>query len=1220
MLVRRSLISHAPVEGIGRGMLRSSQTTTPEPRDRMRQTNAESPPTIASRFHNEVTAWVVLAVSLVITAIGWYISQTYVERRAADRFAYEVEDARQRILGRMLEYEQVLRGGVAMVASLGRPATRTEWHTFVSGLEIQRHFPGIQGVGYAVMLPPEQLAAHIDSVRAEGFDDYAVTPVGARDVYSAIVYLEPFDWRNRRAFGYDMYSNPMRRAAMDHARDTGLPAVSGRVTLMQETAKDVQAGFLVYLPVYRAGAPDETVEARRAALIGYVYSPFRMADLMRGILGGDTPDVGFVLHDGDSQNAETLLYASDTAVALDAAVRRQTATLSLPGRDWSATFYSTPRFEAAMSSRQPEMIAVGGLLVDVLLFMVIWSLGTERRRVEARAMAMTADIREATERLELAQDSAGIGTWEIDLTQGRVIWDARMLQLYGMDETQFFGRLTDWQRCVHPDDVTRVQAAIQAAITRGGVFDSVFRICLPDGRVRHVEAHGSAQVDPAGRPRRMVGVNRDITDQHEANAKIALAASVFDHAYEGIIITDEHQRIIDVNPAFTVVTGYRRDEVLGKTPALLQSGRHDAAFYAAMWAELKRMGFWRGEIWNRRKNGALYAQMETISAVPDGDGGTRRYIAVFSDITKMVEQQEKLERMAHYDALTGLPNRSLLADRLAQAMALARRTDTRLAVCYLDLDGFKPVNDRFGHAAGDQLLIQVADRLKSLLRDSDSVARLGGDEFVVLLNGIDDALACEHALERLSEGLKDTYTVSGSETAAVSASIGVTLYPMDDVDADTLLRHADHAMYFAKEQGRGRYHLFDAEQNRQMQAHRQTVSRISRAISAGEFVLHYQPKVDMREGRVVGAEALIRWAHPKRGLLPPAAFLPAVDDGDLAIPLGEWVIGDAMRQLSEWLRQGLQIKVSINISGAHLQQQDFAAHLEQHLRNHPEVPASLIELELLETTALDDVSKVSEIITQCRALGVSVSLDDFGTGYSSLTYLKQLPADTLKIDRSFVRDMLSDADDLTIVEGIVGLSRAFRRQVIAEGVESEDHGKLLLRVGCHLGQGYGIARPMPAEALPEWIRSYRQPVAWQQVSDMPWLRDDLPLYAAEFHHRQWLDQLVASLAPDTETTPPLKDDPALHRFAQWYAGEGQIRYGHLPEFAAIGPAHRRLYRLADALAQTHGVASGQDREALCADLLRASKAFLERLNALVAALGDGVPPAAPMAEALPATV
>ncbi|KAA3649562.1 MAG: EAL domain-containing protein [Proteobacteria bacterium] len=1173
----------------------------------MQKNTPSSTSSIASRFHNEVTAWVVLAVSLVITAVGWYISQAYVERRAADRFAYEVEDARQRILGRMLEYEQVLRGGVSMIESLGRQATREEWRTFVSGLEIQRHFPGIQGIGYAVMLRPEQLVSHVESVRAEGFEDYAVKPEGERDVYSAIVYLEPFDWRNRRAFGYDMYSNPMRRAAMDHARDTGLPAVSGRVTLVQETAKDVQAGFLVYLPVYRAGAPDTTVEARRAALIGYVYSPFRMADLMRGILGGDTPDVGFVLHDGDSQDADTLLYASDTAGALDGAMRRQRATLSLPGRDWTATFYSTPRFEAAMSSRQPEMIAVGGLLVDVLLFLVIWSLGTERRRVEARASAMTADIREATERLDLAQQSARIGTWEIDLASGRVIWDGRMRQLYGLDETQFAGTLADWQRHVHSDDIARVQATAQAAIARGGAFDSVFRIHLPDDQIRYVEAHGAVHADPAGRPQRLVGVNRDITDQHEANAKIALAASVFDHAHEGIIITDERQRIIDVNPAFTVVTGYSREEVLGKTPALLQSGRHDADFYRAMWAELQRTGFWRGEIWNRRKNGALYAQMETISAVPDGEGGTRRYIAVFSDITKMVEQQEKLERMAHFDALTGLPNRSLLADRLAQAMALARRTGKRLAVCYLDLDGFKPVNDRFGHAAGDQLLIQVADRLKSLLRDSDSVARLGGDEFVVLLNGIDDALACEHALERLSEGLKDSYIVSGSETAAVSASIGVTLYPMDDVDADTLLRHADHAMYFAKEQGRGRYHLFDAEQNRQMQAHRQTVSRIGRAIAAGEFVLHYQPKVDMRAGRVVGAEALIRWAHPKRGLLPPAAFLPAVDDGDLAIPLGEWVIGDAMRQLSEWLREGLQIKVSINISGAHLQQQDFVAHLDRHLRNHPEVPASLIELELLETTALDDISKVSEIIAQCRALGVSVSLDDFGTGYSSLTYLKQLPADTLKIDRSFVRDMLSDVDDLTIVEGIVGLSRAFRRQVIAEGVETEDHGKLLLRVGCNLGQGYGIARPMPAEALPGWIASYRQPAAWRHIGDAPWLRDDLPLYAAEFHHSQWLDQLVASLAPDTTVLPPHQDDPALHRFAQWYAGEGRGRYGHLREFAAIGPAHRELHRLADTLSATLGAASAHERDAVCAQMLQARERFLDRLNALQRVLGDVVP-------------
>lgn len=1172
----------------------------------------------ASQCHAEVTAWVVLAVSLVITALGWYISQSHVERRADDRFAYQVEEARQRILARMLDYEQVLRSGVSLFDTLGRPATRDEWHRFVSGLEIQTHFPGILGIGYAVMLNPDQLPGHIDAVRAEGFDGYAVNPPGEREMYSAIVYLEPFDWRNRRAFGYDMYSNPMRREAMEHARDTGLPALSGRVTLVQETKEDVQAGFLVYLPVYAPGLPVDTVAQRRAALVGYVYSPFRMVDLMRGILGGERPDVDFVLHDGVTQQTQdTLLYTSATPDALRQASRRRTATIALPGRQWTATFYETDAFAAAMASHQPELIAIGGVMVDLLLFLVFWSMSTGRRRVEARAAAMTADIREAKNRLRLAQESARIGTWELELACGRLIWDARMHELYDTPPEMFSGDVTAWQRCIHPEDLARAQAEVQQAIAARGKFNTEFRIVDRQGRVRMIEAHANVHTDAAGQPLRMIGVNLDVTERREAEAKLSLAASVFDHAHEGIIITDARQHIVDVNPAFTSMTGYRRDEVLGRTPALLQSGRHDAAFYREMWRQLATEGFWRGEIWNRRKSGELFAQRETISAVRDGQGNTVRYIAVFSDITRLVEQQAKLERMAHFDALTGLPNRTLLADRLQQAMAQARRSGKLLAVCYLDMDGFKPVNDRFGHAAGDALLIDVAERLRALLRESDSAARLGGDEFVVLLNGIDDARACDSALKRLTEGLKDSYTVGSGERVDISASIGVTLYPHDDVDADTLLRHADHAMYFAKEQGRGRYHLFDAEQDRQMQAHRQSISCVEAALANGEFVLHYQPKVDMRAGRVVGVEALIRWQHPERGLLLPGEFLPLVEDDDLAIPVGAWVIGEVLRQQSAWRGEGLEIKASINISGRHLLQPGFAAHLDAQLRKHPEVPAGLIELEVLEATALDDISKVSAIIADCRALGVSVSLDDFGTGYSSLTYLKQLPADTLKIDCSFVRDMLGDVDDLTIIEGIVGLSRAFRRQVIAEGVESEDHGKLLLRVGCDLGQGYGIAPPMPAAQLPTWVHDYRQPLAWQHVSDTPWQRDDLPLHAAEFHHCRWIDRLIACLRDADDTRPPNEDDWAQCRFSGWYTGEGHVRYGHLPQFKAIGPVHADIHQLAAALIDGRQRGLAEDVPAACARLQALRQRFLERIDALQGALaGAAAAPTRPAGQDL----
>ncbi len=1176
--------------------------------------------TLADLFHNEVAAWIVLAVSLVITALGWFISTNYVERRAADRFAYEVEDARQRILSRMLEYEQVLRGGVSVFDMLGREATRAEWLTFTAGLQIQKHFPGIQGIGYAVMLSPDALSTHTLSVRAEGFDDYTVKPSGARDQYSAIVYLEPFDWRNQRAFGYDMYSNPMRRAAMDHARDTGAPAVSGRVVLVQETQEDVQAGFLVYLPVYRPGLPVETVEQRRAALTGFVYSPFRMADLMRGILGGDAPDVEFVLHDGTAQQvSDTLLYDSRSGASARAAAHSQTTRIALPGREWTAEFHSTPSFEAAMASMQPELIALGGLTVDFLLFSVIWSLSTERRRVHAKVASMTADVRQGNERLNLAKDAARIGIWDFDLRTGALVWDARMHRMYDTEPAKFTGDVTAWQRRLHPDDLTRAEAELSHAIATGGKFETVFRIVVGEGEVRHIEAHATVLADQLGQARRVVGVNVDITERYAAEQTLSLAASVFDHAHDGILITDADQRIIDVNPAFTEVTGYARDEVLGQTPALLKSGKQDQAFYEAMWAQLHAEGFWRGEIWNRRKSGELIAQMETISAIKDAHGNVARYIAVSADITQLVSQQEELERMAHYDALTGLPNRVLLADRINQAMASARRSGRQLAVCYLDLDGFKPVNDRFGHAAGDALLTEVAGRFKRLLRGGDSVARLGGDEFVILLSDVDDLRGCEQALDRVVEGVSENYAVADDTHVQISASIGVTLYPMDDVDADTLLRHADQAMYQAKEGGRGRYHIFDTEQNRQLQAHRQTIARVGAALHNEEFVLHYQPKVDMRSGEIIGAEALLRWNHPERGMLPPFEFLPVVEQDNMAISVGEWVIGEVLRQQSQWIRDGISLKVSINISARHLQQPGFADDLERLMKTHGDVPPALIELEVLETTALNDISKVSEIIAQCRRLGVRVSLDDFGTGYSSLTYLKRLPADTLKIDRSFVRDMLSDPEDLAIVEGIVGLSKAFRRHVIAEGVETEHHGKLLLRLGCHLAQGYGIARPMPAAQLAQWIGDYKQPLAWRATGAMHWLRDDLPLYAAPFHYGQWVDQLVAGIDQDAPLDVGGDVVVALRQFSTWYDGEGADRYGHLAEFTAIGPLRRALHQQADESVRQQRVGAMRNSAEARTRLRALVQRFVERVDALQARL-DGLHESAPSDAACEAQV
>ncbi|MFZ4535557.1 putative bifunctional diguanylate cyclase/phosphodiesterase [Propionivibrio sp.] len=569
----------------------------------------------------------------------------------------------------------------------------------------------------------------------------------------------------------------------------------------------------------------------------------------------------------------------------------------------------------------------------------------------------------------------------------------------------------------------------------------------------------------------------DISGRKQAEEQLHMAASVFTHAREGIMITTADGMIVDVNDAFSRITGYSRDEVLGQNPRLLSSGRHDKEFYGALWRGLIEKGHWYGEIWNRRKSGEVYPEMKTISAVYDAQGNTKQYVALFSDITELKAHERQLEHLAHYDALTMLPNRVLLADRMHQAMAQSLRRKQPLAVAYLDLDGFKAINDQHGHDAGDQLLITVANRMKESLREGDTLTRMGGDEFVAVLLDLADIESSVTTLSRLLAAAAQPVHV-GDLVLQVSASLGVTFYPQgEEVEADLLLRQADQAMYQAKLAGKNRYHVFNPEQDSGLRG-QESVERIRRALVAREFVLYYQPMVNMRTGTVVGAEALIRWQHPESGLLPPSVFLPVIEDHPLAVEIGEWVIDTALTQMALWQANGLDIPISVNIGTRQLQQTAFVEQLRETLAAHPGIMPGRLELEMLETSSLEDLAGASRVIEACREFGVMFALDDFGTGYSSLTYLKRLPVTLLKIDQSFVRDMLGDPDDLAILEGLLGLATAFRRQVIVEGVETGEQGEMLLHLGCELAQGYGIARPMPAADLPGWASNWRPDPSW----------------------------------------------------------------------------------------------------------------------------------------------
>lgn len=565
----------------------------------------------------------------------------------------------------------------------------------------------------------------------------------------------------------------------------------------------------------------------------------------------------------------------------------------------------------------------------------------------------------------------------------------------------------------------------------------------------------------------------------QANRELEQLATVFTHANEGITITDPTGTIIQVNDAQCAMSGYSREELIGSNPRLLQSGRHSPEFYRYLWDRLLEVGHWSGDVWNRNKSGELYAVSLTISRVKGEDNQLLHYVALATDITDQLQHQEQLERIAHYDVVTQLPNRILLARELKQAMAIANRRQSRIAIAYLDLDGFKAVNDQYGHDVGDQLLEKIAANMKDTLRAGDTLARLGGDEFVAVLTDLESDRAMTTTLKRLLQSAARSVHVEGHELR-VSASLGVTLYPQSELpDADQLLRQADQAMYQAKLAGKNRYMVFDTQHHQALVGHHEQISRIEQALHENEFVLHYQPKVNMRSGEVIGLEALVRWQHPERGLLLPAEFLSVVQNHPLSIAVDEWVLHKALTQSDQW-QQVLDrvLPISINVGAMTLQQGRFVDTVIRELAGWSSSAPCLLELEVLESSALEDMDAVTEMIRSCRAMGVRFSLDDFGVGYSSLTYLKRLPVDLLKIDQSFVRNMLNDPDDLAILKGILGLADAFDRQVIAEGVETIALGECLLDLGCDYAQGYGIARPMAAEQVIPWLKDWVAPPPW----------------------------------------------------------------------------------------------------------------------------------------------
>lgn len=772
--------------------------------------------------------WLML-LPLVVSVMALAFTDFNLRRQEAEVLAAEfdtyAEKLHERLRERIHTHDEILRGAAGFFMASNR-VTRQEWHSYVSALGLEEGYVGIQGLGFAQRISPQRLRGHVESVQAEGFPGYEVTPLGARADYSAIVYLEPFHGRNLRAFGYDMMSEPVRREAMLRARDAADIAYSGRVKLKQESTVDVQAGVLAYLPVYRHGLKPRSVAQRRADLLGWVYAPFRMRDMVTTVLQGDLQMVRVRLIDqggagsddpgGEVSAGDALLFDSHEGLAASLAqAPSQTLrglAVSLPlqvgGRIWRVQFEPLASYPLSDRRVYRGLAMVGVALTGVMLCALTWVLLFTRERANAMAHDLAATISEGEERFRLMVE--GVKDYAILMLDDRgtvMTWNAGAARIKGWQAEdiigQHFGRFyTEKDR-----EAGVPEQALATALITGQYREEGWRV-RKNGTVFRASVLITAMRDAQGHVKGFAKVTRDITAHHEQEERLRLAATVFRSTQEGVAITDADGRVLVVNPAFERVTEYTEAEVKRRKLSLLASGRHDRDFFQNLWRDITEFGSWQGEIWNRRKGGEIYPGWLTISAVRDEGGQIVNFVGVFTDITRIAHAETQMEHLAHHDALTDLPNRLLLHSRLAHTLERAHRTERICAVMFLDLDRFKAVNDQYGHEAGDELLKAAAQRLRLHLRENDTVARLGGDEFVIVLEDLASVEGAEVVARAIIERLQQPFHLPGGQDALIGCSVGISVFPDDGQDGETLVRHADAALYKAKEAGRGTWRLY----------------------------------------------------------------------------------------------------------------------------------------------------------------------------------------------------------------------------------------------------------------------------------------------------------------------------------------------------------------------------------------------------------------------------